>query len=249
MERQAADDEGGPGHSSRPFVHLVPARKPLRERGAVRDDDEHGLARPVEIQKKRRDGVSRRPVEITGGLVAEDERRVPYQRPRDRRTLLLSARQLGGTMIEPFGKADLCQKGARTRLFVACVSLRGRCDESRREHVLQHRALRQQRMVLEHEPDGPVPERRLLALREAIRILAFERHGSRGGRFESAENIEERALAAAGRPHDGNGIAAIEAERNVPEDLESAARRGERLRQRRRVQHQLFMQALLTNVS
>ena len=53
------------------------------------------------------------PVEVTGRLVGEDQLRFVDQRPRHRHALLLSARKLGGTVVEAAAHADL-RSGARS---------------------------------------------------------------------------------------------------------------------------------------
>ena len=87
------------------------------------------------------------------GSSQSSSRRVADQRPRQRRALLLAARELAGPVIQPVGEADLRQQRARARLVVLGVALTGRRDQRRRQDVLEHRALRQQRVILEHEPD------------------------------------------------------------------------------------------------
>ena len=57
VEREAAGDEGQAGHLRVPVVHLIASREPLRQRDAVRDDDEHGLAGGVQVEEQRGHGV------------------------------------------------------------------------------------------------------------------------------------------------------------------------------------------------
>jgi hypothetical protein len=49
-----------------------------------------------------------------------------------------------------------------------------------------------------------------ILLAEFVWILGVERYSTGGGRFECAENIQQRALAAARWPHDRNGVAALQ---------------------------------------
>ena len=98
---------------------------------------------------------------------------------RERGTLLLAARQLAGPMIEPIAQAT-CVRIARPGGDVAVRV----GNERRRQHVLEDRALRQERMVLEDEADSVIAEPRLLALAERERVLAVEGH--RAGRGASS---------------------------------------------------------------
>ena len=78
-------------------------------------------------------------------------------------------------------------------------------------------------MVLKHEADRTVAEVGKLRLREGERVGAVEADGAAGRPVERAEQVQERALAGAGRAHDGERLAAVEAERHVTEDGERAA--------------------------
>jgi hypothetical protein len=78
-------------------------------------------------------------------------------------------------MIEALGKTDLGQQLFRPRLVLGRTTVGCRCDERRRQNVLQHRALRQQRMILKDEADSTIAKGRLIALAERKRILPLER--------------------------------------------------------------------------
>ena len=58
---------------------------------------------------------------------------------------------------------------------IAPLIIPGRGNERRDEHVLEHGALRQQAVVLEHEPDLFVAERREIDGAQLERITAVER--------------------------------------------------------------------------
>src|SRR6476661_906534 len=71
------------------------ARKPL-----VGCCDERGAALAAhEVQEFGEDRIGGVLVEIAGGLVGQDERRLVGERARDRDTLLLTTRQLGWTVV------------------------------------------------------------------------------------------------------------------------------------------------------
>ena len=82
-------------------------RKPLGQRGAVRDDNERCVSAHVEIEEECADGLGGRPVEIAGRLVAQHQQRIADQSAGDCGALLLAARQFAWTMVEPIGKANL----------------------------------------------------------------------------------------------------------------------------------------------
>ena len=80
-------------------------------------------------------------------------------------------------------------------------------DEQRHRHVLQRRELGQQVVKLVDKPERPVAEHPALDLRLAADVPAGHAHLARARRIESAENMEKRALAGAGRPDDRNPLA------------------------------------------
>ena len=157
-------------------------RQLLRERRAVRDDDQDGLLQPVKIQQDGRDVVGGGAIEVAGRLVAQEEPRLADQRAGDRHALPFAARQLRRPMVDAIGQAHLFDQLARALLVRLRSVRRVRRDERRDEHVLEHRALRQQAVVLEHEPDLLVAERREVGRAQLERVAAVERDGAgRGG--------------------------------------------------------------------
>ena len=95
--------------------------------------------------------VSAARIEVAGRLVAEQQPRAADQRARDRDALALAARELGRPMIDAIGEADLRRSVARARSSRR-PDPRSR-DQRRHQHVLEHRALRQQAVILEDEAD------------------------------------------------------------------------------------------------
>jgi len=119
----------------------------------------------MKLEQQLRHRASRGRVEVPRGLVAEQEPRPLDQRARHRHPLRLAARELGGAVVEPLGEADPSEQIARP-LLDRRAALRAR-RERWQQHVLEHRVLRQQVVVLEHEPDVAVAKRRQLWLRQA----------------------------------------------------------------------------------
>src|SRR5262245_14811937 len=73
-------------------------------------------------------------------------------------------------------------------------------------------------MVLENEADFGVTERGKVLVRQLERVHAVEGDRARGRRVERAEDVQQRTLARARRPGDGEGVAAVERERHAGED-------------------------------
>ena len=83
--------------------------------------------------------------------------------------------------------------GERQRVAIARALVREPrlllCDERRNEHVLEHRALRQQAVILKHEADRLVAEGGERCCGKLKGILAVERDRARGRRLEGAEHV------------------------------------------------------------
>jgi hypothetical protein len=140
----------------------------------VGHDDENRAGRGVQLQQERRDSLGGRAVEVTRRFVAEEQRRIPDERPGERGALLLAAGELRGTVIEAIGQPHTGEQLARSCAVARRIGRARPGDERRRQHVLEHRALRQEGMVLEHEADVLVAERRLCALAERVGIAPVE---------------------------------------------------------------------------
>src|SRR5712691_13244522 len=166
-------------------------RKVGRELGAVCHDDEDGLLPPVQIQEEGRHVPGRCAIEVARRLVAQQEPRLPDERPRDRDALPLAARQLARAMIEAIAEPHLFDQHAGPFGCASGITGTGVGHERGNQHVLDHRALRQQTVVLKHEADRAVAERRERGCRKLERILAVERHRARGRRLERAEHVQQ----------------------------------------------------------
>src|SRR3989442_1932063 len=118
-------------------------RKVGRELGAVCHDDEDGLLPPVHIQEEGRHVPGRCAIEVARRLVAQQEPRLPDERPRDRDALPLAARQLARAMIEAIAEPYLFDQHAGPFGFVSRITGTGVRPDRRNQHVLHHRALRQ----------------------------------------------------------------------------------------------------------
>jgi hypothetical protein len=125
------------------------------ERLVVRHQHD-GRALGVQLVEQRADLVTGAAVEVAGRLVGEQQARRGDERAGDRRPLRLAARQLGGPVIGAVNEAHALERAQRAR---APVVERRPLVEQRRLDVLDHGELRDQVERLEHEADGPVPQR------------------------------------------------------------------------------------------
>src|SRR5882724_7847422 len=82
------------------------AIEPRGEPLVVRDDHEANAKLAVELEHELEQLASIRAVEIAGRLVGEHERGSCHQRPRHRRALSFTTRELRRAVVESGGKAD-----------------------------------------------------------------------------------------------------------------------------------------------
>jgi hypothetical protein len=91
-------------------VDAPAAREAIGERLAVRDHEQDGLLLLMQCEQQLGHATGRVGVEVARRLVAEDDLRLPDERPGNRHTLLLSARERRGAMIEPGPQANLIEQ-------------------------------------------------------------------------------------------------------------------------------------------
>src|SRR5579859_1608099 len=96
-----------------------------------------------------------RVVKISGWLVGQNQCRIRRQRARDRRSLLLSAREFRRAMMHPAAESDAGQKflGPIPRLAGLNAS-----DPQWHHDVFQRREIYEQVMELKNESHGPIAE-------------------------------------------------------------------------------------------
>ena len=152
---------------------LVPKFEPLgktrREFLAVSHHDQNGLSLLMNVEQHVRHDVCGFLIKVSSWLVTQQELWLHDQRARQSDPLFLAAGKLRGTVIEAFGEPDLFQQFSGPLRWFAVHW----CNHSWRQHILDHGALRQQAVVLEHKPDLLIAKRSELFGVEQEWILAF----------------------------------------------------------------------------
>src|SRR5262249_38056222 len=80
------------------------------------------------------------------------------------------------------------------------------------QHVLQRGQLGEQVEALEDEPDARVTQRRKPRVGEAAQPLAQDLHLSLVGAVQTAQDVEQRALAGPALPLDGDELTCLDGE-------------------------------------
>src|SRR5436190_1312786 len=179
--------------------HAHAAAHVLRDALVMRDDDERQPRRRERLEEAEdRRRVDR--VEVARRLVAQQQRVVAHQGAGDGDALLLAAGEPRRAERRAVGHADALQR--RERTLLAAGAGRPAVDLGE-HHVLDHRAVREQVEALEDEADPLGAQRRPLAVGQRLDVDALEQVGPRARAVEQAEDAEQRRLARARGPDDG----------------------------------------------
>ena len=141
--RQLVADDAALAQLHHAAAHLV-------DHLAVVGGDDDGRAGAVDPVDQLHDPDRGLGVEVAGGLVGQQQRRVVDEGAGDRHALLLAARQLVGVVVELGGEADEAQD---VRHLAPDLLARLADHLERVGHVVVDRAVREQLVVLEDHAD------------------------------------------------------------------------------------------------
>jgi hypothetical protein len=159
-------------------------------------------------------------IEVAGGLVGEEQRRVHHKRAGQRGPLLLAARQLAWPMGQPVREPD-----ATEHLFGQPEGLVARTagDERRHRGILERGEFGQQVVELKDEAEPGAAEGRQLLLLEREDVGALQQEPAGGRAVERADNLQQGALARAATPHDADGLAPLDLQVDAAQHLDGGA--------------------------
>src|SRR5690349_13709252 len=98
------------------------------------------------------------------------------------------------TLSQPYFREEGCCIGLDRSWFATL-------HERRHAGILQRGELGEQVVKLEHEPDPPIPEFRLLCIRHPKEVMLIERHRTPARLIERADNMEQGAFPGSGGSH------------------------------------------------
>ena len=158
-------------------------------------------------------------IEAREGLVHQQHARPRRNGASQRHALLLSARKNMRVLACVVTEPDPFERGKGFRLGLAP----GERFQAEGD-IVEDGEVREQREVLEHEPDAT-----LLGRHEAVgprHLLIVDQHAASGGPFHAGGDAKERGLAAARRPEQADDLARrdVEADMIEREPLAEAAR-------------------------
>src|SRR5207253_3256899 len=176
-------------------------------------DEQDGLAAVAELTDGLEEVVEEGPVHARGGLVEEDERRVPHQHAHELEELLLAIREVPRVLVtEP---VELHEAQQPERALAGCGEAVA-CDD---EKIFQGRELGEDADDLEGPAD---PLLRDLPGPEAVHALAAEVHPPLVQALHARDAVEERRLARAVGPDQAVDPGRLEPERNAVHSRDAA---------------------------
>ena len=156
-------------------------------------------------------------VEISGGLVGEQDARGVGNRARDRDALLLAPRKLRGAVSEALLQAEVAEQIAGAP---GGFPAREPADHLRHDHVLNGGKFHQQVMELIDEADLGSADARALGIRERRGRNLIDIDFAAIGMLEESSDVQERRLAGAGGRYQRNRLARPDGELGAFEDVQ-----------------------------
>ena len=156
-------------------------------------------------------------VEVAGGLVAEQERRVGHDGAGDGHALLLAAGELARLVLRAVGDAHDAERGLDAAL---ALGPRERGQQQRQLHVAEGGEHRDQVVHLEDEPDVARPPGGELRAAQPADLVPGHGDAARAGDVEAAHEVEQRGLAGAAGAHEGHEVALVHAQVHALQDVQ-----------------------------
>ncbi len=159
-------------------------------------------------------------VEVSGGLVGEDQIRCGGEGAGDRHALLLTAGQLVRTMSEPRTEPERLDKSVDARPL---DRTRPTTVELERKHDVAERIERRDQVErLEDEADASTPQDREVDVTEAGDLGVSDPGTPFGGIVESRHDVHQGGLAGTGRPHDRGELPTADADAHIVQRTDGA---------------------------
>ena len=200
--------------SIRPERKRITRSQRAAKRWVMRHQDQRGVALFMAGEQQFDDLLAGALVEISGGLVGDENRGIGRQRARQRHALLLAAGKLRGIMRKPVGQSDLRQLALRAFIGI------GRAREFQRHgDILDRRHGRDQMEGLEHDADMAAAKPRQAVLVELAEIGTgdLDRTGVRP--LKPCHHHQQGRFARAGRADQPDGLAAADLQSYILENV------------------------------
>ena len=135
-------------------------------------------------------------VEVAGRLVGEHQRRLVGERAGDRNALLLTAGELGRTMVQTLSQSERAKQLPRPLMRGLHI---GTVHQLRKDDILHRVELRKQMVKLVDEAEQLAPEPGAPLVVQLRCFLALQSDGPLKSAFEQADGLKQRRLSRARR--------------------------------------------------
>ena len=163
---------------------------------------------------------ARLPVQISGGLIRQENDRIVRQRTCHRHSLLFASRHLPSSMTQSVLQPHGGKEFPRHLLGLGPLPA---THEAGNHHVLEGREFPQQVMELKNEADPAISQVRQSAVVHQGHILAPDPHRTGGRTVQRSEQVKQSRLARPTRPDDGHGLPRLNFEIQPSENLQLGA--------------------------
>ena len=161
----------------------------LRNLPLVGDQDDRDAV-PIELLEYAHDLIAGPAVQVTGGLVGQDDGGLVDEGPGDGDALLLPAGKLAWLMVQPVTQAHALEGLARAAAPVLSTAV-----HQGKLHVGQGGRAGQQVEGLEHEPNLLAANPRQGIVPQIAHVRAAQAVGPRGGAVQAPKDMHECRLA------------------------------------------------------
>src|SRR5690606_13434582 len=172
---------------------------------------QHAGAALGQGREQRHDFRGQPRVEVAGRLVGHQQPRLPDHRAGDADALLFTGRELGRQRALALGQAQALEHRAHALADLAALHA---AQHQRQRDVVEHAAVGQQAVVLEHHADL-APVHRHPAATHLQQVAVGEEHGAAGRALGQVDQLQQRALAGAGVPGDEKHFARLHFETDL----------------------------------
>src|SRR5688500_11472924 len=170
---------------------------------------------PIEPMHELEDFLGGSLVEIAGGFVGDQNRRIGNDGARDRDPLFLPAGKLAWIVVHSLRQTDHAQRrfGMSPTLF-----LRQRRQDERQFDVLQGRKHGNEIVKLKEKTNGARAPWRQPGLVQFGDIDAGDEDAARGGLIYPRYKIDKRSLVGAGLAHERDEVAVVVLQSDIAQD-------------------------------
>ena len=190
-----------------------------RQRRFMRDDDKAGAAFAIDTQHQFEHLTGGMPVEIAGGFIGQHAAWLGHQRTRQCSALALATRELARHMLQPFTQADFTQHGGG---FLHRLGLGHAPDQQRHGDILQRAEFAQQMVKLVDKAQERIAHLTALGFGQCRHRSSHHTDRSAGGHIQSAQQMQQGALARAGGTDDGDDFTRANANLHIAQHLQGS---------------------------